>query len=129
MDGKNLNVLVVDDVENMREIVVGMLKELEITNISQAEDGIDALKTLRSSNVKFDLVISDWDMPRMNGLELLREIRNDPNLSEQPVLMVTAEGGQENVIEVIKLKVNGYIIKPISLVKLEERINFILSPT
>lgn len=126
MDPKNLNILVVDDVENMRKIVVNMLKELEITKVFQAEDGMDALNTLRLPNVKFDLVILDWMMPQMSGIEVLREIRNDPALAKQPVLMLTAEAEKDSVIEAIKLQVNGYIIKPVTQGKLEEKLNEII---
>lgn len=126
MDPKNLNILVVDDVENMRKIVVNMLKELEITKVFQAEDGMDALNTLRLPNVKFDLIILDWMMPQMSGIEVLREIRNDPALAKQPVLMLTAEAEKDSVIEAIKLQVNGYIIKPVTQGKLEEKLNEII---
>jgi len=126
MDPKNLNILVVDDVENMRKIVVNMLKDLEITKVFQAEDGMDALNTLRLPNVKFDLVILDWMMPKMSGIEVLREIRNDSALAKQPVLMLTAEAEKESVIEAIKLRVNGYIIKPVTQGKLEEKLKEII---
>lgn len=129
MDTRNVSVLVVDDIDNMRQLVIGMLKELEITNVIQAQDGQDALETLRLPNVAVDLVILDWMMPRMSGIEMLREIRNDPVLAKQRVLMLTAEAEKGSVVEAIKLRVDGYIIKPLSQAKLEEKINEILNTT
>ena len=123
-----MTVLVVDDIGNMRQLVVGMLAELEIKNVFQASDGIEALHILRQEDTRIDLVISDWNMPRMSGIELLEEIRKDSELSKQQVLMLTAEAEKRNVITAVKLKVDGYIIKPVTQDKLEEKIKELLFP-
>jgi len=106
----NIKVLVVDDFATMRRIVKGVLRELGFNNIVEAEDGDTALKELKKD--KFDLIVSDWNMPNMSGLDLLKAVRSDDNLKNIPFLMVTAEGQRENVIEAVKAGVSNYIVKP-----------------
>ena len=96
MSGPNTKFLVVDDFSTMRRIVRNLLKELGYTNVDEAEDGVQALQKLRSD--QFDFVVSDWNMPNMDGLTMLQEIRKDPALSKLPVLMVTAEAKKENIV-------------------------------
>ena len=105
-----VKVLMVDDFPTMRIIVKNLLKQLGFENIDEAENGEDALKKLKSGD--YGLVVSDWNMPVMGGLELLKHIRNDPRLKDIPFLMVTAEAEKEKVIEAIKAGVDNYIVKP-----------------
>ncbi|MDE1942143.1 MAG: chemotaxis response regulator CheY [Betaproteobacteria bacterium] len=112
--------LVVDDFSTMRRIVRNLLKELGFTNVQEAEDGVDALQKLAGSN--FDFVVSDWNMPNMTGIELLRKIRSDPALKHLPVLMVTAEAKKENIIEAAQAGASGYIVKPFTAATLDEKL-------
>lgn len=121
MLGTQLKFLVVDDFSTMRRIVRNLLKELGFSNVHEAEDGIAALALLRSSN--FDFVVSDWSMPHMSGLDLLREIRTDANLKHLPVLMVTAEAKKENIISAAEAGASGYVVKPFTAVTLEQKLN------
>jgi two-component system chemotaxis response regulator CheY len=123
IDG-GLKFLVVDDFSTMRRIVRNLLKELGFTNVDEAEDGVVALQKLQTGN--FDFVVSDWNMPNMTGIELLRAIRADPALKQLPVLMVTAEAKKENIIEAAQAKANGYIVKPFTAATLDEKLNRIL---
>lgn len=116
-----LKFLVVDDFSTMRRIVRNLLKELGFSNVHEAEDGIAALALLRSSN--FDFVVSDWSMPHMSGLDLLKEIRSDANLKHLPVLMVTAEAKKENIISAAEAGASGYVVKPFTAVTLEQKLN------
>jgi two-component system chemotaxis response regulator CheY len=113
--------LVVDDFSTMRRIVRGLLKELGFLNIEEAEDGVVALGKLKSE--PFDFVVSDWNMPNMNGLELLKAIRADAALAHLPVLMVTAEAKKENIIEAAKAGASGYVVKPFTAATLDEKLN------
>ena len=106
----SIKVLVVDDFATMRRIVKGVLKQLGFTNIIEAEDGTNAFKELKKEKV--GLIVSDWNMPNMTGLELLKEVRNDGNLKDIPFLMVTAEGQKDNVVEAVQAGVSNYIVKP-----------------
>jgi two-component system chemotaxis response regulator CheY len=106
----SIKVLVVDDFATMRRIVKGVLKQLGFTNIIEAEDGSNAFKELKKERV--GLIVSDWNMPNMTGLELLKEVRNDGDLKDIPFLMVTAEGQKENVVEAVQAGVSNYIVKP-----------------
>ena len=115
-----LKFLVVDDFSTMRRIVRNILKELGFTNVSEAEDGLVALKKLQGGD--FDFVVSDWNMPNMNGIELLRAIRKDPTLKHLPVLMVTAEAKKENIIEAAQAGANGYVVKPFTEATLDEKL-------
>ena len=116
-----MSVLVVDDASAMRRIVRGILKELGFKNIREAQNGQAALDELRKN--KADFVVSDWNMPVMSGIELLRAIRADENLKTTPVLMVTAEAKQENIIEAVKAGVNNYSVKPFNAQTLQEKLN------
>ncbi|MBN1105894.1 MAG: chemotaxis response regulator CheY [Deltaproteobacteria bacterium] len=106
----SIKVLVVDDFATMRRIVKGVLKQLGFGNIIEAEDGSAALSELKKE--KIGLIVSDWNMPNMSGLELLKAVRGDADLKAIPFLMVTAEGQKENVIEAVKAGVSNYIVKP-----------------
>jgi two-component system chemotaxis response regulator CheY len=121
MADTNMKFLVVDDFSTMRRIVRNLLKELGFANVDEAEDGVAALSKLRSTN--FDFVVSDWNMPNMTGLDLLKEIRGDANLKHLPVLMVTAEAKKENIISAAQAGASGYIVKPFTAATLEEKLN------
>lgn len=116
--------LVVDDFPTMRRIVRNLLKEIGHHEVEEAEDGEKALQQLRAS--KFDFVVSDWNMPVMTGIELLRSIRADNSLKALPVLMVTAEAKKENIIEAATAGASGYIVKPFTAATLGEKISKIL---
>ncbi len=115
-----IKVLVVDDFPTMRRIVKNLLKQLGFENIEEAENGEDALRKLRSGD--YGLVVSDWNMPVMEGIELLKHIRSDPQLKDIPFLMVTAEAEKEKVIEAIKAGVDNYIVKPFTGEVLKEKL-------
>jgi two-component system, chemotaxis family, chemotaxis protein CheY len=121
MYNPGMDVLVVDDAATMRRIVKGLLRELGIKNMREAENGSTALDELRKK--KADLVVSDWNMPVMNGLDLLRAIRQDNDLKNTPVLMVTAEAKKENIVEALQAGVSNYIVKPFNAKTLEEKLN------
>jgi two-component system chemotaxis response regulator CheY len=118
-DRTTLKFLVVDDFSTMRRIVRNLLKELGFTNVDEAEDGVAALAKLRES--KFDFVVSDWNMPNMDGLTLLQTIRSDPNFKHLPVLMITAEAKKENIIAAAQAGASGYIVKPFTAATLQEK--------
>ncbi|WP_291781543.1 chemotaxis response regulator CheY [Luteibacter sp.] len=120
---KNMKILVVDDFSTMRRIVRNLLVELGFTNglIQEAEDGNAALALLRSQS--FDLVVTDWNMPNMTGIELLRAIRADAALKALPVLMVTAENNRDQIIAAAQSGVNGYVVKPFTAVTLKEKLD------
>ncbi len=107
---KNMNVLVVDDFSTMRRIVKNILRQIGFTNIVEADDGTTAWDTLNKS--KIDFIVSDWNMPQMTGIELLRKVRSSEEFADIPFLMVTAEAQQENIIEAVQAKVSNYIVKP-----------------
>ncbi|GEK48847.1 chemotaxis response regulator CheY [Halomonas pacifica] len=121
MADKNMSILVVDDFPTMRRIVRSLLKELGFTNVDEAEDGQDALNKLRGGG--FEFVVSDWNMPNMDGLEMLKQIRADEALKALPVLMVTAEAKKENIIAAAQAGANGYVVKPFTSATLEEKLN------
>ena len=112
--------LVVDDFSTMRRIVRNLLKELGFVNTQEAEDGVDALNKLRKE--EFDFVVTDWNMPNMTGIELLRAIRKDSSLKHLPVLMITAEAKRENIIEAAQAGASGYIVKPFTAGTLDEKL-------
>jgi two-component system chemotaxis response regulator CheY len=124
MASADLKFLIVDDFSTMRRIVRNLLKELGYPNADEAEDGRDALAKLRGS--RFDFVVSDVNMPHMNGFELLRAIRADAALKNLPVLMVTAEARKEDIIAAAQAGASGYIVKPFTKATLEEKVNKIL---
>lgn len=119
MADKNLKFLVVDDFSTMRRIVRNLLKELGYTNVDEAEDGVVALQKLKGGNFQF--VVTDWNMPNMTGIELLKAIRADASLKHLPVLMITAEAKKENIVEAAKNAASGYIVKPFTAATLEEK--------
>lgn len=121
MADKNMSILVVDDFPTMRRIVRSLLKELGYENVEEAEDGQEALTKLRAGG--FEFVVSDWNMPNLDGLEMLKEIRQDSALSSLPVLMVTAEAKKENIIAAAQAGANGYVVKPFTAATLEEKLN------
>ncbi len=121
MADPNMKILVVDDFSTMRRIVRNLLKELGFVNISEAEDGVEALKKLRAEG-NFQFVVSDWNMPNMTGIELLRAIRADASLKHIPVLMVTAEAKRENIIEAAQAGASGYVVKPFTAATLDEKL-------
>ena len=122
MADKNLKILIVDDFSTMRRIVRNLLKELGYTNADEAEDGVVALQKLKTAG-NFQFVVSDWNMPNMSGIDLLRNIRADANLKHLPVLMVTAEAKKENIIEAAQAGASGYVVKPCTASTLEEKLN------
>ncbi|GAA3539871.1 chemotaxis response regulator CheY [Zobellella aerophila] len=121
MADKNMSILVVDDFPTMRRIVRSLLKELGFTNVDEAEDGRDGLNKLKAGG--FEFVVSDWNMPNMDGLEMLKEIRADDSLKHLPVLMVTAEAKKENIIAAAQAGASGYVVKPFTAATLEEKLN------
>ncbi len=121
MVDKNMKILVVDDFSTMRRIVRNLLKELEFANVDEAEDGAMGLEKLKGGN--FGFVISDWNMPNMDGLTMLQNIRANPAFAKLPVLMVTAEAKKENIIAAAQAGANGYVVKPFTAATLEEKIN------
>ena len=120
MTDKSLKFLVVDDFSTMRRIVRNLLKELGYTNVDEAEDGAVALQKLKNSS--FGFVISDWNMPNMDGLTLLQSIRADAQLKHIPVLMVTAEAKKENIIAAAQAGASGYVVKPFTAGTLDEKL-------
>ncbi|NLY26872.1 MAG: chemotaxis protein CheY [Alcaligenaceae bacterium] len=118
---KSMKILVVDDFPTMRRIIKNLLKDLGFENVDEAEDGAMGLEKLRGGS--FDFVVSDWNMPNMDGLTMLQNIRADPNLSKLPVLMVTAEAKKENIIAAAQAGASGYVVKPFTAATLEEKLN------
>ena len=121
MTDTNMKFLVVDDFSTMRRIVRNLLKELGFTNVDEAEDGIVALQKLRGE--QFDFIVSDWNMPNMTGIDLLKAIRADAALKHLPVLMVTAEAKKENIIAAAQAGASGYVVKPFTAATLDEKLN------
>ncbi len=117
----NMKVLVVDDMSTMRRIVKNILKQLGFSNLEEAENGQDALGKLKAESYGF--VVSDWNMPVMMGIDMLRAIRADEKLKHIPVLMVTAEAQKENLMEAIQAGVSNYIVKPFTAETMQEKIN------
>jgi two-component system chemotaxis response regulator CheY len=121
---QNMKFLVVDDFSTMRRIIRNLLKELGFTNVDEAEDGVAALAKLKGGG--FEFVVSDWNMPNMTGIDLLRAIRADAELKHLPVLMVTAEAKKENIIEAAQAGASGYVVKPFTAATLDEKLGKIL---
>ncbi|MDR2015951.1 MAG: chemotaxis response regulator CheY [Azoarcus sp.] len=113
--------LIVDDFSTMRRIVRNLLKELGYTNADEAEDGVAALQKLESMPTEFNFVVSDWNMPNMDGLTLLQKIRSSAQLKHLPVLMITAEAKKENIIAAAQAGASGYIVKPFTAATLAEK--------
>ena len=118
---KKIRILVVDDFATMRRIVKNILTQLGFKNIVEADDGTTALKVLQAE--KIDLIISDWNMPKMTGLELLKKVRATPEWAKIPFIMVTAEAQQDNIILAVKARVSQYIVKPFTAETLGEKID------
>jgi two-component system chemotaxis response regulator CheY len=120
----NFHVLVVDDFSTMRRIVGNLLKELGCQKITEAEDGVDALRKLEGGTINF--VISDWNMPNMTGLELLQQVRAAEPIKHLPFLLITAEAKKENIIEAAQNGADGYIVKPFTAAVLSDKVHNIL---
>ena len=120
----DMKILIVDDFSTMRRIVRNLLKEIGYTNADEAEDGQAALAKLRGGD--FEFVVSDINMPNMNGFELLTQIKSDPGLKHLPVLMVTAEAKKEDIVTAAQAGASGYIVKPFTKATLEEKVNKII---
>ena len=118
---KNMKVLVVDDFSTMRRIVKNLLRDLGFTNIQEADDGSTALPMLQGGD--FDFVVTDWNMPGMQGIDLLKAIRADASLSHIPVLLITAEAKKEQIVMAAQAGVNGYIVKPFTAATLKTKLD------
>ncbi len=116
-----MKILIVDDFSTMRRIIKNLLRDLGFTNTSEADDGQTALPMLQ--NGKFDFLVTDWNMPGMQGIDLLKNVRADDNLKDLPVLMVTAESKRDQIVEAAQAGVNGYIVKPFTAATLKEKID------
>lgn len=125
MADPKMKILVVDDFSTMRRIIRNLLKELGFSNVDEAEDGAIALQKLRNGG--FEFVVTDWNMPNMDGLQLLQAVRADPSLSALPVLMITAEAKKENIISAAQAGASGYIVKPFTAAILSEKLQKIFS--
>jgi two-component system, chemotaxis family, chemotaxis protein CheY len=121
MYNHKMKILIVDDFPTMRRIIKNLFKQLGFENIEEAEDGAQAFSRLKSGG--FEFVCSDWNMPNMDGLELLKKVRADNELQKLPVLMVTAEAEKEKVIEAIKAGVNNYVVKPFTAEVLKDKLD------
>jgi two-component system, chemotaxis family, chemotaxis protein CheY len=117
---KNMKILIVDDFSTMRRIIKNLLRDLGFNDTTEADDGQTALPLLRTG--KFDFLVTDWNMPGMDGLTLLKTVRADENLKDMPVLMVTAEAKRDQIVVAAQAGVNGYIVKPFTAVTLKEKI-------
>ncbi|WP_178087340.1 chemotaxis response regulator CheY [Pseudomonas sp. C27(2019)] len=115
-----MKILIVDDFSTMRRIIKNLLRDLGFTNTAEADDGATALPMLQSGN--FDFLVTDWNMPIMSGLDLLREVRADDKLKHLPVLMVTAEAKRDQIITAAQAGVNGYVVKPFTAQALKDKI-------
>ena len=117
----NMRVLIVDDFSTMRRIVRNILRQIGLNNVVEADDGTTAWDILNRE--KIDFIVSDWNMPKMTGIELLRKVRSSEEFAETPFLMVTAEAQQENIIEAVQAKVSNYIVKPFTADTLQQKID------
>ncbi len=118
---KNMKILVVDDFSTMRRIIKNLLRDLGFTNADEADDGNTALPMLQTG--KYDFLVTDWNMPGMTGIDLLRAVRADDNLKSLPVLMVTAEAKRDQIVAAAQAGVNGYVVKPFTAAVLKEKID------
>ncbi len=116
-----MRVLIVDDFSTMRRIVRNVLRQLGFNNVVEADDGTTAWEVLQREKIEF--IVSDWNMPQMTGIELLRKVRADEKLADTPFLMVTAEAQQENILEAVQAKVSNYIVKPFTADTLKQKID------
>lgn len=117
---KNMKILIVDDFSTMRRIIKNLLRDLGFNNTHEADDGTSALPMLKNGD--FDFLITDWNMPGMQGIDLLREVRSDDKTASMPVLLVTAEAKKDQIVMAAEAGVNGYIVKPFNAATLEEKI-------
>lgn len=117
----NMRVLIVDDFSTMRRIVRNILRQIGLNNVVEADDGTTAWDTLNRE--KIDFIVSDWNMPKMTGIELLRKVRSSEQFADIPFLMVTAEAQQENIIEAVQAKVSNYIVKPFTADTMKQKID------
>ena len=117
---KNMKILIVDDFSTMRRIIKNLLRDLGFTNTQEADDGSTALPMLRAGD--FDFLVTDWNMPGMTGIDLLKNVRADAKLSTLPVLLVTAEAKRDQIVEAAQAGVNGYVVKPFTAAVLKEKI-------
>ncbi|EPJ45062.1 MAG: response regulator receiver protein [Osedax symbiont Rs2] len=122
---KDIKILVVDDFSTMRRIIKNLLRDLGFQNITEADDGKTALPILKQGGIEF--LVTDWNMPGMTGIELIGEVRKDPNLAHIPILMVTAEAKREQIIAAAQAGVNGYVVKPFTATVLKEKIEKIFA--
>ncbi len=121
---KNMRILVVDDFQTMRRIVMNLMRQLGFTNMIEAADGELAWEVLENDNI--DLIVSDWNMPNMTGMELLKKVRASEEYKNIPFIMVTAEGKKENVIAAVQAGVNNYIVKPFNAATLKEKLKRVI---
>ena len=117
---KNMKILIVDDFSTMRRIIKNLLRDLGFTNTDEADDGLTGLPMLQKGN--YDFLVTDWNMPGMTGLDLLKAVRADERLKNPPILMVTAEAKREQIIEAAQAGVSGYVVKPFTAATLKEKI-------
>ncbi len=122
---KNMSILIVDDFSTMRRIIKNLLRDLGFNNTAEADDGQTALPMLKSG--KFDFLVTDWNMPGMDGLTLLKNVRQDESLADLPVLMVTAEAKRDQIVVAAEAGVNGYVVKPFTAATLKEKIEKIFA--
>ncbi len=118
---KNMKILVVDDFSTMRRIVKNLLRDLGFSNVVEADDGNTALPILKAGGI--DFLVTDWNMPGMEGIDLVKAVRADENMKSMPVLMVTAEAKREQIVVAAQAGVNGYIVKPFTAATLKEKID------
>ncbi len=118
---KDIKILVVDDFSTMRRIIKNLLRDLGFNNVVEADDGKTALPILKQGGIQF--LVTDWNMPEMTGIDLVKTVRADPNLSGIPILMVTAEAKREQIIAAAQAGVNGYVVKPFTAAVLKEKID------
>ncbi len=116
----NMKVLIIDDFATMRRILKNIIKQIGFTNIDEADDGKSALKALK--NDKFDLILCDWNMPEMSGIDLLNKLKSDDQLKDTPFVMVTAEAQKDNIVKAVKAGVNSYIVKPFTADIVEQKL-------
>ncbi len=121
---RNMRILVVDDFQTMRRIIINLLKQLGLNNVTEADDGTTAWEKLNAE--KIDLIISDWNMPKMTGIDLLGKVRGDDRFKTTPFIMVTAEGKRENVIAAVQAGVSNYIVKPFNAATLKEKLTKVI---
>lgn len=118
---KDMKILIVDDFSTMRRIIKNLLRDLGFTNTMEADDGTTALPMLQKGS--YDFLVTDWNMPGMQGIDLLKAVREDPDIASMPVLMVTAESKRDQIIEAAQAGVNGYVVKPFTAQTLKEKID------